>query len=154
MAWVTPITGRVPADLIARNSKAFLNVADWVRIDGNTTEVQGQILSLLGLIVILIDLDAPAITAHPSAGSINDLVENIERVRIGAALPPAIGLVELKTDWQPGNGAPAPNYTHVNAWERNLDLLHEYLPNAAAYKVFCGVAATGQPRFFQHRWRG
>jgi len=152
--WVAPITDRVQADLIARNAKAFFNLVDWTRIHDNTAVVDGQVAALLGLSVTLIELSTPAISDHPTAGSINDLVENIERVRIGAALPAGIGLVELKTDWAAGTGAPAPDYTHVNAWENNLDLLHEFLPIAAAYAVHCGVAATGQQRFYQHRWRG
>ena len=99
------------------------------------------------------NLTAPTITHFPTAAEINQLVHNIETVRTGAGVPLEIGLSVLKTTWLPGNGAPAPDYTDVNAWEENLRLLHALLPVAAGYVVSCGVAAAGQARFFQHRWR-
>lgn len=154
MAWISPITDRAQSDIANRTSKGFFNVADWARIDGNTAEVQAVIASLLGLTVNLDDVDAPVITQFPTVTEINALIANIEAVRAGACLPVGVGLTVLKTDWQPGSGAPAPNYETVNDWERNLLLLYTLLPYAADYAVRCGVAAVGQPRFWQARFRG
>lgn len=153
MAWVSAITDRTATDLLNRTPKAFLNVSDWVRINGNTAEVQAMVSSLLGLTVSLTTLSEPTITHFPAASEINALVDNIERVRVGACLPIATGAISLKRDYRPGNGAVAPDYKAVNAWERDLDLLHTLLPYAAGYAVYCGVAAVGQPRFWQHQWR-
>jgi hypothetical protein len=38
--WLDPIIDRTQTDIINRTSKAFLNVADWTRIDGNTKEMK------------------------------------------------------------------------------------------------------------------
>ncbi len=149
MAWVTPVTDRALADLAARNAKAFLNVADWERIDGNTSEVQAQILSLLGTTVTLVDLTAPTMTTIPSAEDINTLVENIEAVRIGAAL----GIAALDHDYQPGIAATAPDYQAVNDWEDTLLQIHTLLPLAADYVIYSGVANVGQDRLWQARFR-
>lgn len=154
MAWVSAVTDRTAADIAARNAKAFLNVADWTRIDGNTSEVAGQFLSLWGETVTLIDLDTPTTSDIPSAGNINDLVTNIERLRAAAYFPAGIGLVALKDDYEAGSAAQSPDYTDVNAWEENLDLMHTYLPCAAGYAVRCGVAEVGQARFWQSQFRG
>lgn len=154
MAWVEPVVDRTQADIVNRTAKAFLNIADWQRIDGNTSEAQAVILAELGVNVMLEDLTPPTITDFPSADEINTLIENIERLREGAMLPVGTGIAALKHDYQPGPAAPAPNYEAVNAWEKNLKLLYELAPNAAGYLVYCGVAATGQPRYWQHRWRG
>lgn len=154
MAWLNSITDRTLADIQNRAAKAFFNVADWNRINGNTAEVQAQILSLLGVNVALITLTAPTTTTFPSAASINQLVENIERLRVAACLPSATGIVPLKYDYQAGAGAEAPDYQAVNAWEQALNLMHNLLPQAADYFVSCGVAAAGQARFWQARFRG
>jgi hypothetical protein len=153
MSWVNPIIDRTSADILARTVKAFMNVADWTRIHGDTTEIQAQITSLLGLTVTLTTLTTPAITHFPAAAEINALIANIEAVRVGACLPVTTGVVVLKHDYLDGNGAVAPDYLAVNGWERNLSLLHSLLPNASDYVVHCGVANAGQPRFWQHKFR-
>jgi hypothetical protein len=151
--WVTPITDRTLVDVTARAAKAFLNVADWERINGNTTFVKQQIFDLLGVDVTLTTLTPPTTTSFPAVGDINHLVENIDLLRVAACLPAATGIVELEHNYLPGIAAAAPDYQAVNLWEKDLDLLHTLLPVAAGYFVRCGVAATGQPRFWQVRFR-
>jgi hypothetical protein len=153
MSWTEPITDRTLTDIQTRTAKAFLNVSDWVRIDGNTSEVQAQILALLGATVSLNDLTEPTITQFPDVAEINTLIENIGALQAGACLPTGTGIIALKHDYVAGNGAVAPDYQAVNAWETNLKLIHDLLPNAADYTVHCGVATAGQPRFWQARFR-
>lgn len=154
MPWVSPIFDRTITDINNRTSKGFFNIADWTRINGNTAEIKALVLSILGVTIATATLTAPTTSTHPAAADINALIGNIELVRAGACLPVAIGLVDLKQDYQAGNGAIAPNYVDVNNWERNLNLIYTLLPNVADYKVYCGVSAVGQPRFWQNRFRG
>ena len=154
MAWVTPVTDRTAADIAARNAKAFLNVADWERVDGNTTEVQALILSLLGTTVTLVDLTPPTITDFPGVDDINTLIENIDRLREAAHLPEETGLVPLDYDYLAGTAATAPDYTDVNEWENALLLMYTLLPRSAGYFVRCGVGASGQSHLWQARFRG
>lgn len=154
MAWTTPVTDRTSADIASRTSKAFFNVADWTRIDGNITEVQGQILSLLGTTVTLNSVSTPTVTTFPSAGDINDLVENIDLLRQAAHLPEATGLIALLHAYQSGPAASAPDYVAVNGWENALDLMHTLLPRSASYFISCGVGACGQSHLWQARFRG
>jgi hypothetical protein len=154
MSWVNPITDRTITDINTRTSKAFFNVADWIRIDGNNRELQTLIENLLSLVVSLETLTPPTITHFPTAEEINALIENINRLREAACLPEATGATALKSDYLNGNGTSAPNYEAVNAWEEVQRLIYTLLPNASQYKVYCGVAATGQPRLWQARFRG
>jgi hypothetical protein len=153
MPWVSPIFDRELSDIQNRTNKGFFNVSDWNRINGNISEVKDLILSILGLTVTITTLIVPDTNVHPAAEDINSLVGNIEFVRIGACLPLTVGLEILKHDYEPGNGAATPNYIAVNSWEKNLNLLYVLLPNVGNYKVYCGVATVGQPRFYQNRWR-
>jgi hypothetical protein len=151
--WVTPITDRSLADIQNRTVKAFLNVRDWVRIHGNTQQVQALIRILAGFEVPLTSLPTPAITHFPTADEINTLIADIDRLREAACLPPVLGVVALKHDYQPGLGAAAPDFEDVNAWEQDLLLIRNLFAQAAANLIYCGVAATGQPRFWQSRFR-
>lgn len=150
VAWVTPVTDRAASDLVARNAKAFLNVADWKRIDGNISIVQALILSLIGVTVTLNSLDTPATTTFPTADEINELVENIERLRIASGL----GLPVLSYDYLSGAAATAPDYIIVNAWEDNLKAMYDRLPLSTSYMIACGVATSGQSHLWQARFRG
>ncbi len=153
MSWTSPITDRTLEDILQRTEKAFFNVSDWLRIYGNSQIVSILVNALLGLGVPFTELEPPAITHFPTADEINDLIANIDRLRQAAALPESSGVVPLKTDWQPGSGAAAPDYEDVNDWERDLDLIRSLLVEAMEYAIFCGVAAAGQPRYWQNRFR-
>ncbi|HZW02869.1 MAG TPA: hypothetical protein VFF68_03010 [Anaerolineaceae bacterium] len=151
--WVTPITDRTLADIQNRTVKAFLNVSDWVRIHGNTQQVQALIRILSGFEVSITSLSTPTVTHFPTAGEINSMIADIDRLREAACLPPALGVVTLKHDYQPGLGAAAPDYEDVNAWEQDLLLIRALFARAAESLIYCGAAGAGQPRFWQNRWR-
>lgn len=154
MSWVTPVTDRTITDINTRTAKAFMNVSDWARINGNSEVIQAQVNDLFALVVSLETLTTPTTTHFPTAEEINALIENINQLRVGASLPDATGIVALKANYLNGNGAPAPNYEAVNAWEQVQALLYRLLPFAAGYQVYCGVANAGQSRMWQHHWRG
>jgi hypothetical protein len=151
MAWTSATTDRTKADIVARTTKAFFNAADYYRIKDNTAAVRAQILSLLGVAVAQNTL---TYAAFPYASTINTFVENIDRLRVVAALPDATGILALNYNYQAGPGAIAPDYISVNAWENALYLIHVYLPYIVDYQVSCGVANAGQDRFWQARFRG
>ena len=151
--WLEPITDRTADDIVNRTAKAFLNVADWLRIRGNTLQAQAVVNILMGLNVQVSDLASPAITTWPSASEINDLIGDIDTLREAAHLPASTGLVELKHDYLAGAGAVAPDYTDVNDWEQDLLLVRDGLAQAASYLVYCGVSGCGQARYWQARFR-
>lgn len=131
MAYVTAITDRKNADIIARNSKAFFNVADWTRVYGNSLEVN----TLLATNIYTLSFDTlttPTAADIPTVSEINIMLANIERMRLWASIylrdyitDPLF--VEIKDDWIAGQSNTAPNYINVNSWEKVLDLLNDYL---------------------------
>lgn len=151
--WNDPITDRTQADIINRTQKAFFNVADWLRIHENTDQARVIVEVLAGIDIDLIPLDAPTIYSFPTVTEINYLIENIEVLRVAAALPGSAGLVDLFDDYQAGAGAIAPDYNAVNNWEQNLLLVHDLLVHAVDYLVYAGVAQAGQTRSWQNRYR-
>lgn len=157
MSWTKPVTDRTLADVLSRTEKAFFNVADWLRIYGNSEHVNTLVNKLLGLAIPFTTLTPPAITHFPTADEINALIANIDRLRQAAALPESSGVVPLKTDWQPGNGAAAPDYEDANDWERDLALVRALLITAVEQVIYCGTFNCGQPRMLQvgfRRWGG
>ena len=153
MPWIDPITDRTSSDIANRTAKAFFNVVDWLRIDNNTRIVHVLAEALLGVGVDLTSLPEPTTATIPDVEDINAFVGNIEAARKVGGLPGALGMVPLVDDYGGGSGTDAPDWQDVNAWERNLDILHTYLVHAAAYRVGCGIAEAGQARFFQSRFR-
>ena len=153
MAWITPITDRVLADITNRTAKGFFNVVDWLRIDNNVKYVGTLIEVLKGVGVDYITLPNPTITTIPQAEDINDFVKNIEALRLASHFPATFGVVALKTEYASGESAETPDYEEINSWENNLLILRNFLINSATYEVFCGVSSAGQPRFWQNRFR-
>jgi hypothetical protein len=151
--WRQAVFDRTEQDLVQRTAKAFLNVSDWLRIHGNTEQVQAFIRLMLSLDVELEPLTAPTVASFPSAGEINSLIENIDRLREAVSLPDGAGLVALRHNYVPGSGAEAPDYRAVNDWERDLWLVRDLLARALDYLVWPGVGNCGQPRFWQARFR-
>jgi hypothetical protein len=152
MAWTTPVIDRALSDITGRTSEGFFNVADWDRINGNTAEIKMMLEEADYLDIPLYTLTPPTITTIPAVGDINQLIENIERVREAACLPP-IGLVVLPYDYVGGANEIAPDYEDVNDWENNLRIIYEAIPKAVGYRISCGVAVCGQSRMWQHRFR-
>jgi hypothetical protein len=152
MAWTTPIADRTAADLVARNAKAFFNLADWTRVRNNTTEVRALILSLLGVSISAASLSTPTTSTVPAAADVNALIGDIETCRETAALPLSLAPA-LEHDYVGGPSQIAPDYLDVNDWETVLLNIHGLLANAVDYSIPCGVAAAGQDRFYQNQWR-
>lgn len=151
--WQTPITDRVASDITNRTAKAFFNVADWLRVYGNSEIVNALTNVYLALSIPFTELTEPTVTTFPTAAEINSLIENIDLCRAAACLPSALGVETLDYAYTEGAGGTVPDYTDVNAWEADLALVREYLATAVDYRVYCGVAGCGQPRFYQNRWR-
>ena len=151
--WRDPITDRTQTDILFRTAKAFLNVSDWLRITGNTEQVQVVVRLMLSLEVPLSALIEPTIITFPRVEDINTLIANIDALQAAACLPAGIGIVPLKYNHIAGSGAVAPDYADVNDWERDLLLIRAWLVTAADYRMTCGVANCGQPRFWQARFR-
>jgi hypothetical protein len=155
--WVEPIIDRTAADVSERTPKAFFNVADWVRINGNTQQIQAVVNVMLALNIPVAALAQPTLTTIPSVEDINAFIANIERLRAAACLPVATGATPLKTDYKAGNSADAPDYVAVNAWERDLLLIRVCLVQAAEQVLYCGTFGCGSPRILQvsfRAWKG
>jgi hypothetical protein len=153
MSWTRPIYDRTSADIINRTSKAFLNVADWLRITNNTNLLRQLVQIMHGLTITPNTLVQPSITTFPAVDDINQLIENIEQLRTATNFPSASGVVALKHDYKAGNAAVAPDYSAVNAWEQDLDYIRAYLRSAAEYYLYCGTFSSGADRTFANRWR-
>lgn len=151
-SWKAPITDRNLDDISNRTSKAFFNVADWLRINDDARIVTAIANVMHGLGLEFNELTQPTTTVFPSAADINAFITNIEQSR-SALMFPVSSVVPLKTDWQPGNGATAPNYQTVNDWEKDVNLLRDYLRYAADWNIGCGVSGCGEVRYWQVRFR-
>ena len=151
--WTPAVYDRTAQDLVDRTAKAFLNIADWMRLSGNTEYVAAFIRVMTGLNVPLDPVITPTVTHFPSADELNALIGNIDALREAAYLPAGTGIVPLKHDYTAGAGGQSPNYEAVNAWERDLQLVRDCLAAASDYLVYAGVAAVGQPRSWQNQFR-
>lgn len=124
MSYTTPITDRTYADIAARNSKAYFNVADWTRIKGNE-----QIVRRLTEILLSISVSAsliPDVTTLtiPKATEINLLLTNIENLRLAVAGESIVGTTtEIKDDWASGISGTSPTIVDVNLWESTIDAI-------------------------------
>jgi hypothetical protein len=147
------IFDRTAEDVENETAKAFFNVADWLRVYGNASIAKSLIALLLEIDIVFNPVAAPTITTIPTVEELNTLLLNIERIRLASGLPEIEGLAELKTDWTAGSSADAPDYLDANEWERVIDVLFYAIGRSVEYRVYCGVSAVGQPRFYQHRWR-
>lgn len=133
MSYTTPVTDRTAADVVAKNTKAHFNVADWTRIYRNAQLVNS-------LVEILIEdgplsfpvVSAPAITSIPSVADFDTLLLSIETFRTTNSLLTAVAPTAIKHDWIAGVGYPSPKYTDVNLWETTIDAIWTYL-NGSSY---------------------
>ena len=150
--WTEPVTDRDAADITARNSKAFFNVADWIRINGNAEHVNALVNILRVLDIEFEELAEPVITTIPDASDINSFVANIERLRLASPFPVSFGITELKDDYV-GGLIEVLDYNTLNSWESDLEKIKDCLLTAANWTVYCGVASVGQARFWQVQWR-
>lgn len=125
MAYITPVTDRAPADIVALNSKAYWNVADWERVYNNSYLTSALASIMLDTPIAFTLLTAPTIATIPAVADFNTLLTNIENARIAMiALLPA--LTEIKDNWQAGANVQVPNYTHANQWETTIDAIWDH----------------------------
>jgi hypothetical protein len=153
MPFVTPITDRTITDIVNKTDKSFFNVADWIRINGNTTYVRALMYVLRGINIDFTALDTPAITTMPTVAEFNSFIQNIENIRLAIGLPESVGVIPLKTDYEAIENSEVPDYTDANAWEANLLLIKQLTISVSTFMVMCGVGASGQPRYWQNRFR-
>lgn len=153
MRYTTPITDRTALDVTNKTAKAFFNVADWQRIYNNTQVTKALVDLLLSINITFNTVVTPTILTIPTVTELNTLLANIERIRIASNLPSITGLTEITSAWLAGSSVDAPDYLDVNEWEQVLDIVFAVIGYSVEYAVYCGVAAVGQPRFYQHRFR-
>lgn len=152
--WTKPIYDRTDQDILNRTSKAFFNVSDWLRVNGNTQDVKTLVDIMLAIDVPFDDLGAaPQIAEFPSYARINALLGNIDSLRAEARLPAATGVVPIKHNYVPGSGAVAPDYKAVNDWERDLFLIRKLIVFACDYWLYTGTFNCGQTRWLQNGFR-
>lgn len=150
--WTEPIYDRTATDITNRTSKAFLNVADWIRIYGNTQHYQAVLNIMRSLSISTTVLTEPTITSFPSADEINQIIANIETLRVAAGFSTSI-IPALDDDFTAGSNGITPTYEDVNDWEEALYLLLNALVNTENYFIRSGVSKSGQQRFWQSRFR-
>lgn len=132
MSYTTPVYDRTQSDIAAQNSKAFLNYTDWIRIYDNAEWVNGLFTSEIGYSLQFDELTDPTTASIPAKTFLNTLLENIERMRYwsNAYLSDYINdplFVEIKDDWDEGHAVASPNFTHVNSWEKVIDIMFNVL---------------------------
>jgi len=150
MPYVTPVTDRTFADLAAQNSKAFMNVADWDRIYGNSVIVHTLFESTFFPIEFN-TIAAISITTQPSASMFNIMLANIERMRwwIVNYLSSASTLYYIKHDWRDGKDAQAFNFNDVNLWESTIDAMYTALGAFAAPTVSGDLELFGSSGYLE-----
>lgn len=127
MAYVTAVTDRTAADIAARNSKAFFNVATWTRIYGNAELVIGLAWAAGYDAEWQPITTTPTITSIPAVTDFNTLTENIETFR--GVMNSFVSDIDspIKYDYIAGASQQTFDYTDVNLWELTLDLIWEFL---------------------------
>lgn len=133
MSYTTPITDRTYADVVARNSKAYLNAADWQRIKNNE-QVTRNLAELLLSISVNATTIADVTTAEiPTATTVNALLTNLENLRLAVAGESITGTTtEIKDDWAPGISGTTPTFSDVNLWESTIHAIWLHI-NGAIY---------------------
>lgn len=153
MPYETPVTDRMWSDIVNKTTKGYFNLADWERIYGNALYVHDDIEALLGITIAFTTIAALDIETWVDVDDVNALLANINAINTASAFPVIEGLELLRADWLAGPYAISPDYEDVNLWEQTLDNIRNYNTYKADYWIHCGVAAAGQPRFWQARFR-
>lgn len=163
MPYVTAVFDRTQTDIDTRTSKAFLNIADWDRIEDNAVYVRGELVSTTGITIIFTSTtSAPAITSIPDVDDFNRLLENIEQLRQAAedvmpALTTISGFSVVAHDWIAGVSQNAPDYTDVNHWEEVIDIIYQtFLDYYVAFDIRyprCGIAMSNSGTTWNNRFR-
>lgn len=131
MSYTTPITDRTYADIAARNSKAYFNVADWTRIKNNEQITRSLAEILLSISVTATPIPDVTTATIPTTASVNALLTNIENLRLAVAGESIVGTTtEIKDDWAPGISGTSPTIVDVNLWESTIDAIWTYIHGA------------------------
>lgn len=135
MTYTIPVTDRAQSDVAAQNSKAYLNTSDWTRIYDNALYVNGMFFDILYIPITFDTISAPTTATVTTKTMLNTLLANIERMRLYAATHYSAHItdplfVEIKDDWDEGHTASAPDFTHVNSWEKVLDIMYHAIGDA------------------------
>ena len=153
MKYTESITDRAASDIVAKTSKAYFNLVDWVRIYGNAQFVDTLVTALTGAANGITTISEPTITSFPMAADFNALLNDLMGIRDSINSPDIAELDDLKTDWRTGSIAQSPTYLTVNQWEKFIDALIMAVVGFVDYRVYCGVSTSGQMRFYQNRFR-
>ncbi len=133
MSYTTPVTDRTYADIAARNSKAYFNVADWTRIKNNELVTRNLAEILLSISVTATMIAEVTTASIPTVSTVNALLTNIENLRLAVAgLSIAGTSTEIKDDWATGMAVVSPTFADVNLWESTLHAIWTYI-NGAIY---------------------
>jgi hypothetical protein len=127
MAYITPVTDRTAADLIAKNSKAYWNVADWERVYHNFILVKTFVELVMPTTVAITELGAPNSAVVTQVSEFNFFLENIENLRLAVESESIPGTaIAIKDDYVAGPTAKAPDYRDANRWESTIDAIWEH----------------------------
>lgn len=147
MAYTTPVYDRTLSDVLARNSKAYLSLADWQRIDSNAQETATAINLSLGGSISLVAIAAMTTSSIPDTDDVNDLAGNIEMMRafIDANFTVSDSdFTEVKDDYTSPLDLTHTGYSYpfqvVNQWEKVLDIMYNLATNLTKYNL---VSAGG-----------
>lgn len=119
MSYVTPVKNHSAA--------SYFNVADWTRIYGNAQLTNNLVAAKLSKAILFNTIATPTTSTNPSSilSMVDTLCANLERTRLEmVALIPT--LTEIKDDWVAGPAEVAPDYSHVNQWETEIDAMWDY----------------------------
>lgn len=130
--YTTPVTDRTSADIVAKNSKAYFNVADWTRIYRNAQITNSLVEIFIGSPLLFLTVQDPTILSIPFNQTFNALLTHIETFRTASPLLEAVAPDEIFHAWQSGPGQLSPKYTDVNLWETTIDAVWTYL-NGSSY---------------------
>jgi hypothetical protein len=153
MKYIEPIYDRTADDIANRTVKAFFNVADWQRIYNNAQVTRLLVEYLRGATITFDAVTEPTVMSIADATALNTLLANIERIRLASGLDTISGVTEVASDWAVGVNTDSPDYLDVNQWEQVLHIIFNLIAPLTEYVIYSGVSATGQPRFYQHRFR-
>ena len=167
MAYTTPVYNRALSDILARNSKAYLNLADWQRIDNNAEHVGDLLLSIFVSALITQNTVATMTTASiPDTDDVNDLAENIEAIRewIATNHPTSTAatdadFAEVKDDYTSPLDLTFTGYSYpfqvVNLWEKVLDIANDWLDGLEKVRYArTGVSGCGRGLTRNNSFRG
>lgn len=154
--YITPVTDRSETDILNETAKGFFNVSDFARLNNN------QLATYNVMNVLHPELsDGVEPEENPFLNVINPVITNmpdlnnyspfqfpylIEGLRITFGVSETLIPPVSTSDY-------SFNYIDLNTWEYTLDLIMKYVETVMDYQVYCGVAAVGQARFYQNRFR-